>query len=231
MKKSTLLLSLSLLSSSVLANNYNNQVDFNYLNVDDVNVINLEATHYFESVSNDNTAWAEAAFMGRNNSATLGYTNFDSDAYLLSLGGDYYHENIFVGLDVTYLDIDNRSSDVSVSGEFGYFFAENWLVSVSGSDAGLSNSLAINTKYIATLSDDKFINVEVSYLNNHSDFTAAADYYWTARSSVGINLSTESGYDFGVEAQHFFSPTISARIEYIALSNEDAVSVGFAARF
>ena len=103
MKKHALLLGLSLLSSSVLANTYNNQVDFNYLNVDDFNVINLEGTHYFDSVTTNNTAWAEAAFMGRNNSVTAGYTNFDSDAYSLALGGDYYHENIFVGVDFSFV--------------------------------------------------------------------------------------------------------------------------------
>lgn len=231
MKKSTLLLGLSLLSSSVLANNYNNQVDFNFLNIDDVNVINLEATHYFESVSTDNTAWAEAAFMGKNNSVTLGYANFDSDAYSLSLGGDYYHKNIFVGLDITYVDVDGGYSDTFLFAELGYFFAENWLVSVSGADEDFSDSLAINTKYIATLSDGAFFNFEASYFNAHSDFAASADYYWTARSSVGLNLSTQAGHDFGVEAQHFFSPAISARIKYTALSNEDEVSFGITGRF
>jgi len=231
MKKSTLLLGLSLLSSSVLANTYNNQVDFNYLNVDDFNVINLEGTHYFDSVTSNNTAWAEAAFMGRNNSVTAGYTNFDSDAYSLALGGDYYHENIFVGVDFSFVDVDNSANEKNLVVELGYFFAENWLVSVSGSDAGLSNSLALNTKYIATLSDGAFLNFEASYLNDHDDFTATADYYWTARSSVGLNLSTEDGYDFGVRAQHFFSPTTSVRIEYIALDNDDAVSVGITGRF
>ena len=231
MKKSTLLLGLSLLSSSVFANNYNNQVDFNYLNIDDFNVINLEGTHYFDSVTTNNTAWAEAAFMGRNNSASVGYTNFDSDAYSLSLGGDYYHENIFVGLDVTYVDVDGGSSDTNVAGELGYFFAKNWLVSVSANDESFSDSVALNTKYIATLSGGAFFNFEASYLNDHKDFTAAADYYWTARSSVGLNLSTEEGYDFSIEAQHFFSPTISARIAYIAFSDDDAVSVGVTGRF
>ena len=231
MKKSTLLLGLSLLSSSVLADNYNNQVDFNFLNVDDFNVISLEGTHYFDSVTTKNTAWAEAAFMGRNNSVTAGYTDFDSDAYALSLGGDYYHKNIFVGLDVAYVDVDGGSSDTNLVGEVGYFFAENWLVSVSGSDEDFSDSLALNTKYIAKLAGGAFLNFEASFLNFDNDFTAAADYYWTARSSVGLNLSTEDGYDFGLEAQHFFTPTISANITYTALDDEDAVSFGLTGRF
>tara|TARA_R110001583_G_scaffold121382_1_gene272613 strand:- start:211 stop:906 length:696 start_codon:yes stop_codon:yes gene_type:complete len=231
MKICTLLLGLSLLSSSVLADNYNTQVDFNYISVDDLDLISLEGTYYFDNVTTNNTAWAEAAFMGRNNSVSVGYIDFDSYAYGLSLSGDYYHKNIFVGLDVNYTDADGGYSDTNVSGEVGYFFSENWLVSVSGDDEDFSDSLALNTKYITRLSNGAFVNVEASFLNYDNDFAAAADYYWTARSSVGASLSTQEGYNFGLNAQHFFSPTIAARIEYVSLDDEDALSFGVTGRF
>ena len=231
MKKCTLLLGLSLLSSTALADNYNTQVDFNYLTVDDYNVINLEGTYYFDQVKTGNTAWAEAAFMGRNNSVSLGYTNFDSNADALSLSGDYYQKNVFVGLDVTYVDADGGYSDTSVSGEVGYFFAEDWLVSISGDDEDFSDSLALNTKYIKTLANGAFVNFEASYFNYDNDFAAAADYYWTARSSVGVSLSTQEGYNFGLNAQHFFSPAIAARVEFVSLDDDDALVFGVTGRF
>lgn len=231
MKTSALLLGLSLLSSSVLANEYNTQVDLDYLTIDSFNVINLEGTYYFDNVTTANTAWAEAAFMGRNNSASLSYTDFDGDAYALTLGGNFYHNNIFVGLDVSYVDIDAGTSDTSLTAELGYFFAKDWLVSVSGADEDFSDSLTLSTKYIATLADGAFVNLEAAFLNLDNDVTAAADYYWTAQSSVGVNLSTEDGYNFGLNAQHFFTPAISARVEYISLDNDDAISFGLTGRF
>ncbi|KGJ89143.1 putative porin [Colwellia psychrerythraea] len=231
MKKHAFLLGLSLLSSTVLADNYNTQVDFDYLTVDDFDIIKLEGTYYFDSVTTDNTAWAEAAFMGRNNSASVSYLDFDGAAYALTLGGDYFYNDIFVGLDVTYTDTDYGSSDTNVSGEVGYFFAQNWLVSISGNDEDFSDSLALNTKYIATLADEAFINLEASFLNDDNDFTAAADYYWTAQSSVGVDLSTEDGYNFGLSAQHFFTPAISARLGYMSLDDDDAIVIGLSGRF
>lgn len=236
MKTRALLLGLSLLSSAVLADTYNNQVDFDYSTDDTANVFAIQGTHYIDQVTTDNTAWAEAAFMGRNTSVSLSYVDVDFDNYgdsnALSLGGDLYHNNIFVSLDVAYLDANDGDSDNSVIGELGYFFDTNWLVSVSGDDVGdFSDSLALNTKYILPLADGAFVNFEASFLNYDNDVTAAADYYWTAQSSVGLMLTTEDDVDFGLRAQHFFTSAIAARVEYTSLDDDDSISFGLTARF
>ena len=148
-------------------------------------------------------------------------------------GGDYYINDIFVGLDVSHVDGELGYSDTSLYGELGYFVGKDWLVSVSGSDSDsdFTDSLALNTKYIATLDNGAFVNVEASFLNNDNDFNAAADYFWTAQSSAGLSLSTTEGYNFGINAEHFFTPAISAHIEYVSLDFDDAISVGVTGRF
>ncbi|WP_076419571.1 MULTISPECIES: putative porin [Colwelliaceae] len=232
MKTYAALFGLSLLSSATLANDYNTQIDVDYSRVDSYDTIKLEGTYYLNSVTTNNTAWSEAAFMGRSTSASFSYTDFDNDAYQLVLGGDYYHNDLFVGLDVTYFDADGGSDDTGLVGEIGYFVDKNWLVSVSGADEEFSDSLTLNTKYIATLDNGRFVNVEVSYLNLDNDFTAAADYFWTAQSSVGLVLSTVDGDNGSIRAQHFFTPAISARLEFTSLENsDDRFSLGLTGRF
>jgi len=232
MKTRAALFGLSLLSSAVLANNYNTQIDLDYYKVDSFDTIKLEGTYYLNNVTTDNTAWSEAAFMGRNSSASLSYTDINSDAYKLVLGGDYYHNDLFVGLDIAYVDVDGGSSDTALSGEIGYFFDKNWLVSISGADEEFSDSLALNTKYIATLNDGAFINFEASFLNFDNDFTGAADYFWTPQSSIGLSLTTQDGTNGTIRAQHFFTPSISARIEYVSLENsDDGFLFGLTGRF
>lgn len=232
MKTSAALFGLSLLSSAALASDYNTQLNVDYFNVDSFDTISIEGTYYLENVSTNNTAWSEAAFMGRNTSASLSYIDFDSDAYQVTLGGDFYHNDLFVGLDVTYFDIDGGGNDTGLVGEVGYFVDTNWMVSVSAADEDFSDSLALNTKYIATLSNGRFVNVEVSYLNFDNDFTAAADYFWTAQSSVGLSLSTEEGINGTIRAQHFFTPAISLRLEYVSLENsDDGFLLGLTGRF
>ncbi|WP_159820242.1 putative porin [Colwellia sp. 20A7] len=232
MKTYAAILGLSLLSSATLANNYNTQIDVDYFSVDSFDTVKLEGTYYLNNVTTNNTAWSEAAFMGRNTSASLSYTNFDSDAYQLVLGGDYYNNDLFVGLDVAFTDVDGGSSDTTVVGEVGYFFAKNWMVSVSANDEDFSDSLALNTKYIAVLSEGRFVNFEVSYLNFDNDFISAADYFWTPQSSVGLSLSTEEGINGTIRAQHFFTPAVSLRLEYVSLEDsDDGFLLGLTGRF
>jgi hypothetical protein len=232
MKIHAVLLGLSLLSSATLANNYNTQIDADYFSVDSFDTVKLEGTYYLNNVTTNNTAWSEAAFMGRNTSASFSYTNFDSDAYQLVLGGDYYNNDLFVGLDAAYTDVDRESSDTTLVGEVGYFFAKNWMVSVSANDEEFSDSLALNTKYIAVLSEGRFVNVEVSYLNFDNDFISATDYFWTPQSSVGLSLSTEEGINGTIRAQHFFTPAVSLRLEYVSLEDsDDGFLLGLTGRF
>lgn len=231
MKKNALLLGLSLLSTAAVANDYNTQIDVDFLTIDSANVIAVEGTHYYDKVTTANTAWAEAAFMGRNNNVSLGYANFDGEGYGLNLGGDYFHKNVYVALDAFYTDYDFGDSDTVFTGEVGYFFDKNWLVSVAGSNEEFSDSLAVKTKYIATLENDSFVSLEAAYLNLDSDLMISADYYWTAQSSVGAEYSTAEGYNFGVNAQHFFTPAISARIGFISLEHDDAFTIGLTGRF
>jgi hypothetical protein len=240
MKKNLLLISFSLLSASIFAQPYHSEVSVEYANSDDsITTLSLQDSYYFDGVTIDNTAWAEAAFMGRNNSVSLDYTNYhyknsNIDSYSLNLNGDYHYNNIFIGASILYIDTELNgfsADDTIVGAELGYFFDKNWLVSVNANNDDFSNSLTINTKYIATLSEQSFINLEASLNNESNDLLAAADYYWSPQSSVGLVLSTDSNLNAGLRGQHFFTPTVSAQINYFSYDYDDIYSVGLTGRF
>jgi hypothetical protein len=240
MKKNLLLVSLSLLSTSIIAQPYQTEVSFGYTDSDDnINSLGMQGSYYFDGVTTDNKAWAEAAFMGRNNSASLNYLNYDVenssiDSYSLTVSGDYYHNNIFIGASIFYINTELggfSADDTNFGAELGYFFDKNWLVSVAANNEDFSNSFTINTKYIATLADQSFINLEASLNNESNDLLAAADYYWSPQSSVGLVLSTDSNLNAGLRAQHFFTPTVSAQISYFSYDYGDTYSLGLTGRF
>jgi hypothetical protein len=239
MKQHVLFAILSLFSASIIAQPYQAEVSLDYVNSDNTDIFSLQANYYFVPVTIDNTAWAEAAFMGRNNSASLTYINYDFDnsaidTYNLSVSGDYYHNNIFIGASIVHINTElaGFSADDTIFGaELGYFFDKNWLVSVAANNDDFSNSLTINTKYIATLSKQSFLNFEASLNNDDHDLLAAADYYWSPQSSVGLVLSTDSNLNAGLRAQHFFTQTISAQISYFSYDYDDTYSLGLTGRF
>jgi len=232
MKTRALVLGLSLLSASTFANNYVNQVDFDYATVDSADIIMLNATHYFDQVTTNGTAWAEAAYMGKNNNVAATYSYLDGDANALTLRGEYYSDNNFFGaIQANYVDVDNGGSDTSFSAEVGYFFKKNWLVAIQGNDEDFSDTLSIRTKYIASLESGAFANLEAIYSDATEDTVISGDYYWVAQSSIGATLSDADGYNFGLQAQHFFTPTIAARVSYVSLDADDLFSVGISGRF
>ena len=231
MKLRTIALSLSLLSTSVLAQDYQTEVNVNYAKVDNFDIISLSGAYYFDAVNTENTAWAEAAFMGQKNNVNLSYVDFDGDADQISLGGQFYNNDIYASLNVNYVDVDGVGSDTIITGELGYFFSEDWLVAISGTDEDFSDTLGIRTKYIAKLDNNKFFNFEAAYSDATEDFTLVGDYYWTAKSSVGLTLSDQDGFDFGLQASHFFTPSVALNVTYSALENDDLIGVGITGRF
>ena len=231
MKFTKLALSLSLLSTSVFAQDYQTEINASYGQIDSIDILSLSGSYYFDAVNTKNTAWAEAAFMGQKSNLNLSYLDFDGDVDQLSFGGQYYNNNVYAALNVNYVDIDGFGSDTSFSGELGYFFAEDWLVAISGNDEDFSDTLGIRTKYIATLGNGQFFNFEAAYSDASEDFTISGDYYWTEQSSIGLTLSDEDGYDFGVQASHFFTPSVALNVSYDAFENDDLISVGITGRF
>jgi len=231
MKLRTITLALSLLSTSVLAQDYQIQADIDYVKIDSSDTFVLNGTYYFDRVSTKNTAWAEAAFMGRKSNVNASYVNFDGDANGLNLGGELFSNNFYGALNMSYIDVDGGSSDTTFSGQFGYFFADDWLVAITGNEENFSDTLGIRTKYIATLGNDQFVNLEASYDDGSDNFGACADYYWTAQSSIGITLSDADDFDFGVQAQHFFTPAVALRVGYVARDGDDAFTIGLSGRF
>ncbi|WP_444997615.1 putative porin [Aliikangiella sp. IMCC44359] len=231
MKSKSLLIGLSLLSASVAASDYNLQLDVDYIDLDGGDVVSAQGTYYFDNVSTANTAWAEAAFMGRNNNVSLGYIDVDGDFSILHAAIEFFgdsNNNLYAQLNV--VDSDQAGVDRAIGGEIGYFLAENWLVAVGTNDSD-DAPIVLRTKYVGELGGGQFFNVEANIDDEEHDLTVMGDYYWTPQSSVGLALSNEDGYDYGVRFQHFFNPAISARFSYESFDSGDAIAIGLVARF
>ncbi|MET1254068.1 putative porin [Aliikangiella maris] len=229
MKIKSLIVALGMFSGTVLADGYQWQVDGDYLTADDADAYMIQGRYHFDSVSINNTAWAEAAFTGRNSNVGLGYSDFDGDFSVTSVFGEYMGENnLYASLG--YADSDISGADSVITGEIGYFFAKNWLVAI-GTDDSDASPVTLRTKYVGELSNNRFFNVEASYDDESEDLLVEGDYYWSPQSSVGLALSDAEGYDFGVRFQHFFNPSISLRLSYQALDGDDVTGIGFTARF
>lgn len=223
---------LGLLSAGVAASDFNHQIDLFYADVEDVDVIGIMGSHYLNSLSTDNAAWNEAEFMNRGSNINWMYadSDFGNDVSAYGLGFEFYGDttnNLYASLNIVepdevagasallnFLGSGADGDDAVVSGKIGYFFARNWLVAIGTSDAD-NSPVELVTKYVADLGNGQFFNIEASIDDEEEDLTVTGDYYFSPQTSVGLTLSGEEGFDYGIEFAHFFQPNFA-----IALSHE-----------
>jgi len=79
--KKALLVALGLFATGVIASTYQTQVDLDYIDIEDTaDSIGLTGTWHVEPVETENTAWAEAAFMGRKSNFSVNYATASFEA-------------------------------------------------------------------------------------------------------------------------------------------------------
>lgn len=227
-----IVLGLGLASSAAFANDYNVELGVSYADVDGFNVIGLSGSYYFENVDLANTAWAEAAFMGRNSNVSVEYIDFDGDADATGVAVEFFgqgNNNLYGSIGFVSVDTPFGGDDVVV-GEIGYFVDDNWLVSIQATDDS-DSPIFLKTKYVADLGDGQFFNVEASIDDEDTDLTVAGDYYFSSASSVGLELSAAEGFDYGLNFKHFFDKQFALEVTYISSDAGDETGIGFTARF
>lgn len=232
MKAQNILLALGLVSTTAFANTYDKELNISYLDNDYVSVTVVEGSYYFDAVSTNNTAWAEAEFMGKKSTVGLRYTNVDADfggsSYALGLNGRYYNadNNIFAALNY----VNPEEGDSVIQGELGYFFGEHFLVAVGKSDID-DSPFTFRTKYMAQLTGDSFLNVELMTDDELDELDGVVDYYFSSQTSIGLGLTTRDTYDTTIKARHFFNNQFSAQVAYTFADVDDMIEIGVTARF
>lgn len=235
----------ALTSCAAFGAEYNAQANFGYFDSDFSDGYTIQGTYYFDNVNTENTAYAEAAFMGRNNNVGISYSDVSADGFLflsgfeliplsfetsrLTLSGQYFSSNDFYGR-VYYSDVDDDFADDSIiGGEFGYFLQDNWLIAIGTSSSDGDDPVTIRTKYVGELGDGQFYNFG-AVINDEDFWSIFGDYYWQPETSVGLEINDIDAFDLEVRFQHFFSDSFAVRISH-EIGDIDTTSFGITGRF
>jgi opacity protein-like surface antigen len=203
--------------------------------------IGLDVTWHLDQVRTDGLPLAAAAFYNRNSSVSASYLTFDDlDLDLLSVGTELYYERFYIAAD--YLRFDNGvTSDDFVLG-LGYVpvdglrLAARYLIADEGDDAW-----AVDFKYLRPLAGGTAVGLDASaqFVDDFADtkvYAFSGDYYFNPSFSLGARIVyTDDDFDsdtaWGAGAKYFFTPTISAEVEYLDSDLVETVGVRVAARF
>lgn len=234
MKSRALLVGLGLLSSSAFAGNYDVEVNVDYFDDDGVDIIGASGAFYFDQVNTRGTALGESAFMGRNSNVSLEYIDFDGDVTVTGAFAEFFgdeNNNLYGRVGYLNADSDIGGSDDAIYGELGYFFADNWLVSIATTDSDGADPVILATKYVAELGGGQFFNVEANYNDESEDFSVKGDYYFNPETSVGLQLSDNDNFEYGVSFQHFFTSRVAFGVSHESYEDGDVTGVSLTARF
>lgn len=196
----TVLAVASLATSLVSANPYQTEIKINYSDYDaknqpvDYSIMNLEATRYFSPVDTTNLPYAEAAFLKKVNSFTLGYMDSASDvpSGAIDNNGRWAEINYYVPGSLFFVGVGIRQYKTHyifthyLPEYDGYYEADyetDWnstwvghlgITPIDGlsiwSDfhehQKFSNSWNLNAKYVKPLAGSRVIGIESSFEND-----------------------------------------------------------------
>ncbi|WP_157953858.1 putative porin [Microbulbifer sp. A4B17] len=229
-------------ASGADAEEYNSITNFGYSDLDfsegDRDELFAETTYYFSAKSSLGPL-REFEFINKSSSLSAAYFHsttgfYNSDDF--ALGGEYFSKTGFViGGNLTTFGRDNFNTF-----SLGYLFTPNFLMKfyntegttyakmrynyqLNGSDyVGFDVSTDIvfdwqifSSKYFSKVGDDKYMSLEFNYLNDNEwdDYwRAAANYYFTKNSSLGIDYDENSDYRVGFS--HFFNQNVAIEASY-----------------
>lgn len=237
MKKTTLavaVVSAFTFAGAVQAQDYQMEAGFNYIDFDTDTAMGVDFTYHLDKVSTSGKPLAEAAFLGRNSNVGVNYLTTDkSDLDILSLGGEFWFNDIYANVEVTDSDLGDE-----LALKAGYMLKDGVLayVGLSDEDGVDKNTYLVGIQYVAPMGGN-YVALNGELLTNDGDNTIdlSADYYINNALSVGARLTETdvSGEDttFGLGANYFIKPNISAGVEYSTQDSNDTIGLRVAARF
>ena len=197
----------------------------------------LSGTYYFRDVRTELLPLQEAAYLGRENSASLASSRFDSpfgDLDQWRLSGELYVPSAWLYFSAGLTGSDTLGVIVNgnnVSVERGHDNAWDATIGITPFDGlRLSTSFQQHTdyepnldvKYVGKLGNDHWYGFGVNLVDpDQGDFSyaASADYFIDRSLRVGGELGE---HHWGVSADKFFGEKLSVGLRYRELDDADA---------
>ena len=229
MKK--LALAAALLATMSAANAYQTEVGGDYVytdndNSDSVNTFGVDATYYFNPVTDNNAPLAEAGFMNRagNVGVRVATNDADNETTTYGIGAEYYVPNtdFYVSGKVGRNEVDQGSSSTNYGAEVGYLPAPNFLIAAGivrtkvNDDSNTDPS--IRAKYVTRVGQHDWNFEAGGVFGDNDDYHFQADYYVDNTFSIGgkyrnVDYGANNVDTFGVVARKFINQQTSVQGE------------------
>lgn len=234
MKKLILLPALLLASSATFAQNYQFEIGAEYESNDTASAGGLLAQLFFTEVDTQDKPLREADFLGRKGNVYASIIQEDykygdsEDAHRIGTEAYIPKAYLFVGLE--YRSINDGYWGATL----GFTPAKGLRITTEYWDE-LDYEANIQVKYVAGLTGQQSINVELGYYTADGDAedttTLEIDYYINHSLSLGVGLTDQVDTDYVIDAEWFFTDRYSTRASYNFGEYDDTWGIGLSYRY
>jgi len=221
------LITLSMASSLVAADDYRAEVGVGYLDIEDVNGYLIMGEFHFNEVSTSGHPLEEAGFLEKSNNVYASYRDVE-DSDVSTIGAEFFINQFYIS--GSYVDSDVVDG-VAVVG-LGYMPMDGLLIRthVPEEDYGFN----IDAKYVTALSNGSFINLEAGYVDGgDSDdiITVGGDYYIDTTLSIGAAIISADDTAYKLRVNKFFTGSFRGGLNFTSSDDFDIIAVDASIRF
>jgi len=198
----------------------------------DDTAMGLDGTYYIETVTTADTVLNEAAFVGRNNNIGAQYLMVDkADFDATNIGVEWWFEDIYAAANME--DVDGFGTNTI---QVGYMVQEKTLVAfVMQTGDQPEDGMGLRAKHVGAVGDNT-INLEAMYTDTDGDAATmiGGDYYFSNTLSAGLSIEDSdlaADPTNTISVKNFFTPVISAELDYAMTGDDSMFEIRGAMRF
>ncbi|WP_445365309.1 putative porin [Microbulbifer sp. ANSA001] len=172
---------------------------------------NISAAYYHRNIedwNNDNFAFAGEYFAENGFLVSANLTDFTENSFNTIALGYLFTPNFLMKL-------YNTEGDTYVEARYNYQLNSTDYIGFGFVADELFDWQLFSSKYFAGLGDNKYLAVDLSYLNRDGGdnyWKVGTDYYFTQNTSFGIDYDRNNDYKLGFS--HFFNRNIAVDASY-----------------
>jgi len=238
MKSKLLVVSLTLLSTSTFAQDYQSISSISYSKTEfgnnvDFDSVNLQSKYYFDAKKALGPL-DQFSYINTVSNAFASYTKsefsaMESDFNVASIGGEYFHNNLLFSGSFSRIDRGDTGTNYSTI-SLGYLFSKNLLIQSSAArKSGEQDQYRFSVKYNQQLTNKDYIGYTLTTDDNFDHQTVAVRYFTELNQSqfwltdiMYVNYKDSDNF-WAANTRYYFSPNSAISLGY---SKDDSYTLG-----
>ncbi|MBT1062537.1 putative porin [Bowmanella sp. Y26] len=228
MKKINVVLTSLLLSSSVVAQEYNLFSELNYTRAEvgqaDADILGVSSIYYFDKKAVLGPL-AELSYINDKTNVYGAYIDSEGGVNDLNIGGELFYNNFLFGAEYNRAEVGSDDFDSSTV-TLGYLINPNFLVKADYTDLEHGGFATFGAQYTHSLGGVDYVGFSLNVDDEFDVWTASSKYFSALGEDrfIAAELSVtdnDGDTDWGISGDYYFTTMTSVGLSYADEASDD----------